>query len=92
MKKQVLLPKKDNEALCAYLDGALTGEERHKFELRLAKSPRLQQALREYTQLRSAVRSLPCHSAPRNFSLTREEARALKRQPLLYPTDRKSVV
>lgn len=85
MKKQVLLPKKDNEALCAYLDGALTGEERHKFELRLAKSPRLQQALREYTQLRSAVRSLPCHSAPRNFSLTREEARALKRQPLLYP-------
>jgi len=85
MKKQVLLPKKDNEALCAYLDGALTGEERHKFELRLAKSPRLQQSLREYTQLRSAVRSLPCHSAPRNFSLTREEARALKRQPLLYP-------
>jgi anti-sigma factor RsiW len=83
--RQDTLPKRDNEALCAYLDGVMTGEERLKFEKRLAKSLRLQKALKEYTQLRLAVRSLPCQPAPRNFSLTREEVRALKRQPVLYP-------
>lgn len=83
--KQDTLPNKDNEALSAYLDGAMTGEDRQKFEKRLSKSLPLQKALKEYTQLRLAVRSLPCQSAPRNFSLTREEARALKRQPVLYP-------
>lgn len=84
--RQDTLPRKDNEALCAYLDGVMTGEERQKFETRLAKSLRLQKALKEYTQLRLSVRSLPCQPAPRNFTLTREEARALKRQPVLYPT------
>jgi len=83
--RQDTLPKKDHEALCAYLDGAMTGEERQKFETRLAKSLRLQKALKEYTQLRLAVRSLPYQPAPRDFTLTREEARALKRQPVLYP-------
>jgi hypothetical protein len=83
--RQDTLPKKDNEALCAYLDGVMTGEERQKFETRLSKSLRLQKALKEYTQLRLAVRSLPCQPAPRNFTLTREEARAIKRQPVLYP-------
>lgn len=85
MNRQDFLPKKDNEALCAYIDGMLTGEEKQKFEKRLAKSLRLQKALKEYTQLRLSVRSLPCQPAPRNFTLTREEARALKRQPVLYP-------
>ena len=55
--RQDTLPKRDNEALCAYLDGVMTGEERLKFEKRLAKSLRLQKALKEYTQLRLAVRS-----------------------------------
>jgi hypothetical protein len=85
MTRQDMLPKKDNEALCAYMDGMLTGEKKLKFEKRLAKSLRLQKALKEYTQLRTAVRGLPCQAAPRNFTLTREEARAIKRQPVLYP-------
>lgn len=85
MNRQDFLPKKDNEALCAYIDGMLTGEEKQKFEKRLAKSLRLQKALKEYTQLRLAVRRLPCQAAPRNFTLTREEARAIKRLPILYP-------
>lgn len=68
----------DLEDLNAYMDGALSEKEKAVFELKLAKSLPLQAALREYTILRNALRSVPPRKAPHHFTLTAEEARALK--------------
>ncbi|MFZ3071372.1 MAG: hypothetical protein WA110_09675 [Anaerolineaceae bacterium] len=86
MTRQSSISRRDTECLCAYLDNALSSTEKAKFETRLAKSLSLQKALKEYTQLKISCKSLPVKKAPRNFTLTQEEARSLKPKPLLYPT------
>jgi hypothetical protein len=85
MKRQETLSQRDLELLNAYLDNALTEKERQHFEERLARSLPLQKKLKEYTQLKVALRELPKQPSPRNFTLSPEQARAYKPGPKLYP-------
>jgi len=85
MKRQETLSQRDLELLNAYLDDALNEKEKQRFEARLARSLPLQKKLKEYTQLKVALRELPKQSAPRNFTLSPEQARAYKPGPKLYP-------
>jgi hypothetical protein len=85
MKRQEILSQRDLELLNAYLDDALNEKEKQRFEARLARSLPLQKKLKEYTQLKVALRELPKQSAPRNFTLSPEQARAYKPGPKLYP-------
>jgi hypothetical protein len=86
MKRQEnTLSNHELENLTAYLDGALSEKEKQRFEARLARSLPLQATLKEYTQLKAALRELPKQPAPRNFSLSPEQARAHKPAPKLYP-------
>ena len=85
MKRQETLSQRDLELLNAYLDDALNEKERKQFEERLARSLPLQKKLKEYTQLKVALRELPKQPAPRNFTLSPEQARAYKPGPKLYP-------
>ncbi len=78
MSKLNHIHQADLEDLNAYLDGALSEKEKAIFQLKLAKSLPLQATLREHTFLRNALRSVPPRKAPRHFTLTTEEARALK--------------
>lgn len=73
------------ENLNTYLDGALSLKEKVDFEVKLAKSLPLQSALREYTILRNALRSLPPKKAPHHFTLTTAEAQQTKRPVFLAP-------
>jgi len=85
MKRQETLSQRDLELLNAYLDDALNEKEKQRFEARLARSLQLQKKLKEYTQLKVALRELPKQPAPRNFTLSQEQARAYKPGPKLYP-------
>lgn len=85
MKRQETLSQRDLELLNAYLDDALNEKERKQFEERLARSLPLQKKLKEYTQLKVALRELPKQPAPHNFTLSQEQARAYKPGPKLYP-------
>ncbi len=85
MKRQETLSQLDLELLNAYLDNALNEKERQHFEERLARSLPLQKKLKEYTQLKVALRELPKQPSPRNFTLSPEQARAYKPGPKLYP-------
>ena len=85
MKRQETLSQRDLELLNAYLDDALNEKEKQRFEARLARSLALQKKLKEYTQLKVALRELPKQPAPRNFTLSPEQARAYKPGPKLYP-------
>ena len=85
MKRQETLSQRDLELLNAYLDDALNEKEKQRFEARLARSLPLQKKLKEYTQLKVALRELPKQPAPRNFTLSTEQARAYKPGPKLYP-------
>jgi hypothetical protein len=85
MKRQETLSQRDLELLNAYLDNALNEKERQHFEERLARSLPLQKKLKEYTQLKVALRELPKQPSPRNFTLSPEQARAYKPGPKLYP-------
>ncbi len=85
MKRQETLSQRDLELLNAYLDDALNEKEKQRFEARLARSLPLQKKLKEYTQLKVALRELPKQPAPHNFTLSPEQARAYKPGPKLYP-------
>jgi hypothetical protein len=60
----------DLEALSAYLDNALSGEERQALEERLIREPDLRLVLENLRKTRQLVRGLPHVRAPRNFTLT----------------------
>ncbi len=62
--------RKDLETLSAYLDNALSGEERQMLEARLIREPDLRLVLENLRKTRQLVRALPQVRAPRNFTLT----------------------
>lgn len=79
MNKVKRLSPKAFEALSAYMDGQLNAEEAQKLEAQLSRSIELKQAYDRIKAMRSTVRALPQHKAPRNFILTRAEAAEAKR-------------
>lgn len=64
------LDERDLELLSAYLDNALTVEERAQVETRLAADPALKRELERLRLTRGLVRDLPQLKAPRPFTLT----------------------
>lgn len=60
----------DFERLSAYLDGALSEDERTAIEVRLAREPALSETLRELRTLKTWIGALPELKAPRDFTLT----------------------
>ncbi len=85
MIKQADLSHEDMELLSAYLDGALPEKEKIHFEFRLQESAELRQALEAHRQLQWNLRHLPKPKLPHNFTLTRAEAQAIKRQKAWIP-------
>ncbi|MFN2221658.1 MAG: anti-sigma factor family protein [Candidatus Promineifilaceae bacterium] len=61
--------EKRQEALTAYLDGALTPAERKRFERLLASDKALRASLEEQRLIKASLRRLPRMRAPRNFTL-----------------------
>ena len=62
------------EAISAYLDGELTGNDRERIERLLQEDESLQNWYEELRRTRSLLRSTPILRAPRNFYLTPEMA------------------
>jgi hypothetical protein len=60
------------EAISAYLDGELTGNDRERIERLLQEDASLQNWYEELRRTRSLLRSTPTLRAPRNFVLTPE--------------------
>ncbi len=85
MIKQANLSHEDMELLSAYLDNALPEKEKAHFEFRLQESTELRQALEAHRQLQWNLRHLPKPKLPHNFTLTRAEAQAVKRQKAWIP-------
>lgn len=61
--------EKRQETLSAYLDGALTPEEKKRFERLLASDETLRANLEEQRLIKASLRRLPRMRAPRNFTL-----------------------
>jgi len=61
--------EKRQEALTAYLDGALTPAERRRFERLLASDEGLRASLEEQRLIKATLHRLPRMRAPRNFTL-----------------------
>lgn len=78
---------KQQETLSAYLDNALTPDERTRFEQQLARDPQLRAEVEQLRALRLQLRSLPHRRAPRSFALNPAVYARPKAQPLmqLYP-------
>ena len=70
MSAEQNLNEHDNELLSAYLDNALTDDERRSLETRLASEPALMRQLSALRQTIALVRGLPVLKAPRDFVLT----------------------
>lgn len=79
--------EKRQEAVSAYLDGALTPVERRRFEQELAQDPGLRAELEEQRLLQQTLRRLPRRNVPRNFTLDPALYGRPQPQPLfrLYP-------
>src|SRR5262245_52285240 len=60
----------DDERLSAYLDDALSPDERQAFEALLATDDELRQAVGELRALRSELQSLPRHKLAEGFPLS----------------------
>ncbi len=73
------LSPETQELLSAYLDGEVDEAQRQELERRLPKEAELAQALAELQSLKSAFAAMPRARAPRNFTLTPEQA-GLKRR------------
>lgn len=61
--------QKRRERLNAYLDGALSAQDRRRFEKELAGDPELQAELAGLQQVRAMMRQMPRVRPPRNFTL-----------------------
>ncbi len=79
------LSARQQHLLMAYLDGELSPRERARFEATLASDPALQQALAEARGLKMALTQLPKVRAPRNFTLTPEQAAARRSRRWAMP-------
>lgn len=85
MSKSGKISPRDVEAISAYLDGALSEQEKASLEARLEESSGLREELEACRRLRMAVRSLPARKAPRQFTLTTLEARQARRFSFALP-------
>lgn len=70
--------------LSAYLDNALSAQDKAEFEQRLKREPALREQYENLRRTKIILGSLPRIQAPRNFTLTPEmvKVRRKKRQPL----------
>ncbi len=73
------LSPETQELLSAYLDGEIDEAQRQELEQRLSREADLARALTELQDLKSAFAAMPRARAPRNFTLTPEQA-GLKRR------------
>ncbi len=86
--------EKQQEALNAYLDDALSAQERQQFEQLLAEDADLRQEFEQQQALRTQMRQMPRRRVPRNFTLDPAVYGRPQRQPLfqLYPAMRVAAV
>lgn len=73
--------EKRQERLNAYLDNALTAQERQVLEQELTRNEPLRSELEQLRLFKAAVHDLPRVAVPRNFTLTPEMAGLTRRQP-----------
>lgn len=85
---------KRQDALTAYLDGALAPKERQRFERRLAEDEALRLDLEQQRLIKQSLGQLPRLRSPRNFTLDPAVYGRPQRQPLLqlYPALRTATV
>lgn len=74
-----MMSEQDFERLSAYLDHELSAPETARLEQRLAHDADLQAALRDLRRQTRALRALPAVKPPRVFTLTAEQAQAVRR-------------
>lgn len=86
--------EKQQEALNAYLDDALSPKERQRFEQQLARDADLRQEVEQRRALQAQMRQMPRRRVPRNFTLDPAVYGRPQRQPLfqLYPAMRVAAV
>lgn len=79
--------EKQQEALNAYLDNALSPRQRAALEAELARNEDLRRELSQLQQVREGLRQLPRRRVPRNFTLDPALYGRPQRQPLVqaYP-------
>lgn len=85
---------RQQEAVSAYLDNALTPAERQRFEQQMAQDPALHAEVAQQRQTRALLRQLPPRQVPRNFTLDPALYGRPARQPLVtyYPALRAATV
>ena len=88
MNNKLGISNKDWINLSAYIDGALSEQERARLDKRLAESKDLQQELANLQRLKAAVHALPKKKAPRDFMLTPDMVKARKPQANLFASFR----
>ena len=76
---------RDVETLSAYLDGKLSQADSARLEARLAREPELDSILQDLSGARSLLRSLPQRRAPRNFTLSPQQAGVRPPLPRVFP-------
>ncbi len=86
--------EKQQEALNAYLDDALSPQERQQFEQRLARDADLRLEVEQRRALQMQMRQMPRRRVPRNFTLDPAVYGRPQRQPLFefYPVMRAATV
>jgi anti-sigma factor RsiW len=86
--------EKQQEALNAYLDDALSPQERQQFEQRLARDADLRLEVEQRRTLQMQMRQMPRRRVPRNFTLDPAVYGRPQRQPLFefYPVMRAATV
>lgn len=86
--------QRQQEMLHAYVDEALSPDERRQFEEMLAADEGLQAELAQMQQMKTQFRQLPRRRVPRNFTLDPAVYGRPQRQPLfqLYPAMRTAMV
>lgn len=73
-----MISEQDFERLSAYVDDALPAAEKAALEARLQQEPELKAALRDLRLQTRALRDLPRLKPPRNFTLSPQQAQALR--------------
>ena len=79
--------EKRQETVAAYLDGALNGRERQRFEQEMAQDGALRVHVQQLLLIKQSLRQLPQRSVPRNFVLDPAKYGRPARQPWVqaYP-------
>lgn len=77
------LSLKEYEQFSAYLDGQLSANEKRRLEEQIKRNPDWRLALEELNATRLLLRRAPKYRAPRNFTITPEQARQYARKSWL---------